>query len=287
MSSGKRRFFSGPSLDAALMRAARFHRVEPEKLLYRKLEKRHGFLKIRRGIVIEVDPEAPLLEADAGAEVAGAGAEVAGGGAEVAGAGAEVAGGGAEVVGAGTEVAGGGVPSAPQAALRPPVPPEGGVAIDEETAAVAREGLIKILEVAGLDLESRVGQGEEELQVELRGPDEELLVAERGALLLSIQHLLPRVIRGLAGRGVPCRVDCASFHESRRERLSQLAERSASEVRRRLKPRTLEPMAPDERRIIHLVLADNPDVVTESEGRGYFKRVTIRPAQNRPRGFDR
>ena len=46
-------------------------------------------------------------------------------------------------------------------------------------------------------------------------------------------------------------------------------------------------MAPDERRIVHLALADNPDVVTESEGRGYFKRVQIRPSQNRPRGFDR
>ena len=64
MSSAKRRFFSGPSLEAALMRAARFHRVGPERLDYRRLEKRHGFLKVRRGVVIEVNPAAPLKQAE-------------------------------------------------------------------------------------------------------------------------------------------------------------------------------------------------------------------------------
>ena len=46
-------------------------------------------------------------------------------------------------------------------------------------------------------------------------------------------------------------------------------------------------MNPAERRIIHLSLAEDPQLVTESEGRGFFKRVTIRPAMRRPRGFDR
>ncbi len=60
MRGGKQRFFSGSSLEAALMRAARVYRAEPERLAYKKLEKRHGFLKIRRSVVIEVDPESPL-----------------------------------------------------------------------------------------------------------------------------------------------------------------------------------------------------------------------------------
>jgi predicted RNA-binding protein Jag len=45
-------------------------------------------------------------------------------------------------------------------------------------------------------------------------------------------------------------------------------------------------MNPAERRIIHLSLADDDEVVTESQGRGFFKRVSIRPAKMRPRGFD-
>ncbi len=40
--------------------------------------------------------------------------------------------------------------------------------------------------------------------------------------------------------------------------------------------RTLRPMNPADRRIVHLALADDPDVETESQGNGYFKRVSIR-----------
>jgi spoIIIJ-associated protein len=51
----------------------------------------------------------------------------------------------------------------------------------------------------------------------------------------------------------------------------------AEDVRRRGRPRILEPMNPADRRIIHVTLADDPGVMTESEGDGYFNRVTIRP----------
>ena len=86
------------------------------------------------------------------------------------------------------------------------------------------------------------------------------------------------MIRTLSGETVPVRVDCDNFHEIREERLRSLAQRVAEEVRRKGRPRVLEPMNPADRRIIHVTLADDPGVVTESEGDGYFKRVTIRPA---------
>ena len=73
------------------------------------------------------------------------------------------------------------------------------------------------------------------------------------------------------------RVDCDNFHEIREERLRSLAQQVAEEVRRRGKPRVLEPMNPGDRRIIHTTLADDPNVDTESEGDGYFKRIMVRP----------
>ena len=110
---------------------------------------------------------------------------------------------------------------------------------------------------------------------------------KRGNLILSIQHLLPRFIRGYTGRSIPCHVDSENYHETRREELKELAEEVAEEVRQRQRARTLPPMNPAERRIIHVTLADEKDVTTESQGRGFFKRVTISPAMRRPRGFDR
>ena len=82
-------------------------------------------------------------------------------------------------------------------------------------------------------------------------------------------------------------IDCQDFHEIRQEKLRSMAQDVAADVRRRQQPRMLEPMSPEERRIIHLTLVDDPEVITESQGSGFFKRVRIEPTRRRPRGFDR
>jgi spoIIIJ-associated protein len=145
-------------------------------------------------------------------------------------------------------------------------------------AAAAHKGLLLLLSIAGLDLTPKILEGEGRLEIELSGSDTDRCFEEEGEVLRSIEHLLPRLIRNMAGDPVPCRVDCDNFHEIREEQLRTLAQRVAGEVSRRGRSRTLEPMNPADRRVIHMTLADDPGVATESEGEGYFKRVTIRPA---------
>lgn len=145
-------------------------------------------------------------------------------------------------------------------------------------AEAAKTAAELLLRVAGLDLEPRVLQGEDRLEVDLSGPDVDWCFADDGELVLAIEHLLPRLIRSMSGEAVLVRVDCDNFQEIREERLRSLAQQMAEEVRRFGKPRTLEPLNPADRRVIHVTLADDPHVITESEGDGYFKRITIRPA---------
>ena len=61
----KRRFFSGATLEQAIANAARHYDVDPARLAYREREKKHGFLQRRRGVVVEVNPSALLVEAPA------------------------------------------------------------------------------------------------------------------------------------------------------------------------------------------------------------------------------
>ncbi|HJX27499.1 MAG TPA: R3H domain-containing nucleic acid-binding protein, partial [Thermoanaerobaculia bacterium] len=145
-------------------------------------------------------------------------------------------------------------------------------------AEAAKTAAELLLRVAGLDLEPRVLQGEDRLEVDLSGPDVDWCFADDGELVLAIEHLLPRLVRSMSGESVLVRVDCDNFQEIREERLRSLAQQMAEEVRRFGKPRTLEPLNPADRRVIHVTLADDPHVITESEGDGYFKRITIRPA---------
>lgn len=145
-------------------------------------------------------------------------------------------------------------------------------------AEAAIKGMELILRIAGLSLAPRILQGEDRLEVDLSGEDVDWCFADDGEFVVSVEHLLPRLIRSLSGEAPLVRVDCDNFQEIREERLRSLAQRVAEEVRRRGRPRTLEPMNPADRRIIHITLADDPGVVSESSGDGYFKRVTIRPA---------
>lgn len=295
MSNKERRFFSGDSLEAALLRAASHHQLTADELAYEVVEKKHGFLRARRGVVIEVDPDSPRREAapETPPESPPATAEQPVESQEM----EEVE---EEPIATADEH-----PEEPQveeAEAEPTVDEDAGLVSLPETpqpaieryppatgemAQAAAEALEVLLGVAGLELESAILQGDDHLAVELWGRDQEALLDDRGKLLLAIQHLLPRAIRGIAGSSVACRVDSDNFHEIRQERLRDLAQQAAAEVRRRGQPRTLEPMAPDERRIVHLTLADDPAVTTESQGNGYYKRVSIRPTRQRPRGFDR
>ncbi len=135
-----------------------------------------------------------------------------------------------------------------------------------------------LLRFGGIDAEASAHSGPERVEVELEGPDSAVLVVENGTGLLAIQHLLPRMMRGLTGRSSFVRVDSEDFHGKRKERLQALALKEAEAVSRDGAPRKLPPMAPDERRIVHLAVQEIPTVVTESEGSGLHKRVVIRPA---------
>ncbi len=55
-----RRFFSGNTVEQALLSAARAFQVNPDEIAYTTRDKKHGFIKVRRKVVIEVDPDAPV-----------------------------------------------------------------------------------------------------------------------------------------------------------------------------------------------------------------------------------
>ena len=58
-----------------------------------------------------------------------------------------------------------------------------------------------------------------------------------------------------------------------------MAERMAKKVAARRRPMTLEPMPPNERRIIHMTLRNDVDVYTQSTGEGKRRKVQILPKQ--------
>ncbi len=73
-------------------------------------------------------------------------------------------------------------------------------------------------------------------------------------------------------------VDVENYRARRREALESMARRSAEKAKEKQKPITLNPLNPRERRIVHMVLDDDPTIVTRSGGEGYLRKLVIVPA---------
>ena len=157
-----------------------------------------------------------------------------------------------------------------------------------EVAEMAREAVENLLVRLGVEasviLEDKppFEQGTEPSEVitiNVTGDDLGILIGRRGQTLAALQHMVRLIVAHQMKGRVPIVIDVEGYKQRRYGALQALAARIAEQVKERKKPFTLEPMPAYERRIIHLALADDPDVTTESTGVGEVRKVVIMPKQ--------
>jgi spoIIIJ-associated protein len=144
-----------------------------------------------------------------------------------------------------------------------------------EVTQQAAEFLEDVFEMTGLQLRVAVKQGITGEVLDIEGHDAELLQSQTGELLEALQHLINQVFgRNLsAGERLVC--DVHGFRATREAELQAMANLAANRVRQTGMAFTFEPMSANERRIIHLTLADSPDLFTESIGEGSDRKLRI------------
>jgi spoIIIJ-associated protein len=144
-----------------------------------------------------------------------------------------------------------------------------------EVAQQAAEFLEDVFDKSGLQLQVAVKQGIAGEVLDIEGRDAELLQAQTGELLEALQHLINQVFgRSLTGSArLVC--DVHGFRATREAELQAMANLAANRVRQTGIAFTFEPMSANERRIIHLTLAESPDLFTESIGEGADRKLRI------------
>lgn len=159
----------------------------------------------------------------------------------------------------------------------------GGVEIEAGVDPVAVLGLFlaETFRAGALAITARLTVESEALEGELEGADSQLLTASGGRGLDALQYLCNRVLHRRSAGRLPVHLDCDGFKARRASKLQERAEAAADEAIRRGAPVTLGPLTPAARREIHLALADDPGVETESDGDGFLKRIVIRPRRRR------
>jgi spoIIIJ-associated protein len=115
------------------------------------------------------------------------------------------------------------------------------------------------------------------ITLDVKGDDLGILIGRRGQTLTSLQHIIRVIVAHQAKARVPIVIDVEGYKQRRYEALQALAWRVAEQVKAKGRPFALEPMLAYERRIIHLALANHPDVTTESVGEDEARKVVITP----------
>jgi spoIIIJ-associated protein len=113
----------------------------------------------------------------------------------------------------------------------------------------------------------------------IKGEDLGILIGRWGQTLTCLQYVVRLIIASQTKSWQPIVLDVEGYKQRRCETLQALARRIAEQVKVRGTPFTLRPMPAFERRIIHLTLADHPDVTTQSTGLGEARRVAILPRE--------
>ena len=113
---------------------------------------------------------------------------------------------------------------------------------------------------------------------DIEGDDSGLLIGRRGETLQSLQYLVNLIVTHQLGRSAYVQIDIEGYKERRRDTLAGVAQRTAERVADSGQSSELEPMPAYERRWVHMALANNTDVTTESSGEGSNRFVVVYPA---------
>jgi len=148
----------------------------------------------------------------------------------------------------------------------------------EPRERAAYDVLVEICDVMNLDIHPDIkGHHAQYLEVELVGPDAALSFGRHGKSLDALQYLANLIIGRRVGGDVRILLDAADYRARRAEILTNLAREFAAQVKERQEECELDPLPAHERRIIHTILADDPDIRTYSEGDDPDRRVIIAP----------
>jgi spoIIIJ-associated protein len=150
---------------------------------------------------------------------------------------------------------------------------------EEDVVSRVTEVLDTLLGLMGVQAEVEVLSGELPLALNIKGDDLGILIGRRGQTVVALEYVTKLIVVRRLEAWVPLTIDVGGYKKHRRDSLQKLALYLAEQVKSRQRAMPMEPMPADERRIIHLALADHPDVTTQSIGEGENRKVVILPRE--------
>ncbi len=142
--------------------------------------------------------------------------------------------------------------------------------------------LDNLLNLMGVDavstLRRAIGEDDGGPVFNVEGEDSGLLIGRRGETLRSLQFLVNFMSNIELGFRPDAIIDVGGYQERRKKSLQNMARNVSLKVAQSGRSVTLEPMSAYDRRLVHMALSDNPEVVTQSVGSGADRQIVVSPA---------
>lgn len=135
--------------------------------------------------------------------------------------------------------------------------------------------LKELIDTLGYQVEYFIREEENFVIINLKGKNAGKLIGKRGETLYAIQYIVNIVTNRNDDTNLKILVDIEDFRIQREKTLTNLANKLARQVKEEGKPISLEPMNPLERKIIHMALQNDDNILTTSEGEENYRHIVI------------
>jgi spoIIIJ-associated protein len=136
-----------------------------------------------------------------------------------------------------------------------------------------------VVDAMGVTLTVTAEETADGTRINLEGEDGGVFVRNSGEGLQALQHIVATAFRKQLGEDNRIVIDCNSFRRDKDAELKQMAKFIAGKAKSSGMPQEMGPLNPYERRIVHLAIAEDPAVTSESIGDAFMKTVIISAKQ--------
>lgn len=146
---------------------------------------------------------------------------------------------------------------------------------EEDAAVYAQDYLKNSLAALGIEITTECVKEEDIFKITIDSERNPVLIGKNGKTLQALNELTKLAVSNKFRRRYRILLDVGGYKEDKYSRIARIAKRAANQVLRTHIDVQLDPMSPDERRVVHNTLTGWEGIKTESSGEGANRAVSI------------
>jgi len=138
-----------------------------------------------------------------------------------------------------------------------------------------QEAASKLLELIGIESSVDVEETDDSINVTVNTEDTGLLIGRHGETISALELVLNQIVNREQTEWKRVVVDTGGYKQKQEEKLRELALNTAQKVKETGTPYSLYDLTSSQRRIIHTILSEDLEIITESEGEGRERKLVV------------